>query len=277
MKNGFNYESDDVLKKLQSVQFDILINFNKFCIKHNLQYYVIGGALLGAARYGTLIPWDDDIDVAMPRDSYEKFEKLFLENPIEDLFLQSNKTNPKFSRCIMKLRKNNTSIIEYDSRNVKMHNGIYIDIFPIDYLNSLNENKICRRAKKIRILMSLRAIKNGYLNNNYVFLKKILRILLFILPNKLIDAFIKRICIRENNKENRYAILWLHNYNWDKQIHEISILGNNGVCELYGIKFKAPQNIDSFLSNVFGKDYIKEPNNEMKHQPHSFIHVDFNK
>lgn len=84
------------LKKLQQTELRILLYFDRYCKDHNLQYYLIGGALLGAARYHGFIPWDDDVDVAMPREDYEKLkvfyssDKHFLQNSDTDLLYTKN-------------------------------------------------------------------------------------------------------------------------------------------------------------------------------------------
>ena len=71
---------DKTLKKLQSVETEILVAFDKFCTEHDIKYSLYAGTALGAVRHGGFIPWDDDIDVCMSRDNYEKFLKVYREN-----------------------------------------------------------------------------------------------------------------------------------------------------------------------------------------------------
>ena len=92
------------LKRLQKKELEILIDFHNFCVEKNLQYYLIGGALLGAARYQGFIPWDDDIDVAMPREAYERLKKEYRSS--DKYFLQNSDTDPLFARGIQKIRCN---------------------------------------------------------------------------------------------------------------------------------------------------------------------------
>ena len=72
-------EKDALLRKLQLVELEILVDFDAFCRKHNLRYYVVGGTLIGAVRHKGFIPWDDDIDVSMPREDFDKMMKLLLQ------------------------------------------------------------------------------------------------------------------------------------------------------------------------------------------------------
>lgn len=258
------------LKELQQIELQILVDFANYCQENNLRYYLIGGALLGAVRYGGFIPWDDDIDVAMPREDYEKLKRTFQS---EQYFLQNGESDPLFSRCIQKVRLNGTEIAERNCLNINIHQGIYIDIFPIDYVANDDATALARRAKRIRRFMSLRAIKGGYKNGRYAFVKEIIK---WACPLSLgyIDKKIDKLCTEENSGERKYAVLWLHNYSWDKQFHEINIFGAGSACEFEGYAFIAPADTDGFLRRVFGEDYRKEPETHKRKCPHNYLNVD---
>ncbi len=262
------------LKTLQQTELNILIAFDEYSKKHNLKYYLIGGALLGAARYKGFIPWDDDIDVAMPREDYEKLKQLWQKDSIKGYFLQHEKSDPNFARCIMKLRKDGTQIVEKSSANVKMHQGIYIDIFPIDFIEDNNFKKINKRAKQIRRLMTLRTIKSGYVGR-YQRTKNLIRMLLFAVPVSIIDKKLYSLCTKENSSQTKYAILYLHNYNWQKQLHKKEVFGEGAEIDFEGLKFNAPAETDVFLKNVFGENYMEEPPKEKQKTPHNYITVKF--
>ncbi len=259
------------LERLKACEMQILSDFDKYCRANDLQYYVIGGALLGAARYGDLIPWDDDIDVAMPREDYER---LWREYRSDRYFLQNATTDPLFARCIQKIRMNGTSIIEYTTQNMPGHQGIYIDIFPIDYVNTDDPDQIAPVAKRIRRLMTLRTIKSGYRSSRHAFAKRLIK-LFYPMSAKRIDQKIDRLCTQQNNGTRAYTILWLHNYSWDKQIHRKEIWGTGGACHLKGRDFAAPVDMNAFLSRVFGENYLQDPPKEKQKNPHSYICVSF--
>lgn len=270
-----HYMEQSILKQLQQTELQILIFFDTYCKKHNLQYYVIGGALLGSVRYGGFVPWDDDIDVAMPRDDYEKLKLLWKESSSHEHFLQYAETDPNFARGIMKLRKNDTEIIERTSQNIEMNNGIYIDIFPIDFLPEFSFKKINKRANYIKRLVSLRAIRTGYLNDNYRMIKTMLKYLTFFLSNEAIDRKIDLLCQKENCSQKKYAILFLHNYCWTKQCHRIDVFGNGSACIFEGNEFVAPAKKEEFLIKTFGKDYMIEPSCNKRVSPHNYSSVKF--
>ena len=266
---------EEELKTLQRVALDILVEFDLFCKRNGLQYYLIGGALLGAARYGDFIPWDDDIDIAMPRKDYEQLQEIWKNESAGQYFLQSGKNDPKFSRCILKLRLNNTRIVEYSSQGIDMHEGIYIDIFPIDYVSIEPGKRLALRAFLIRKLMSARAIKNGYKTGKFVIAKRLIMCLMVVIGNDAIDNAIYRLCTYDNQKKCKYAILYLHNYPWERQIHPIEIFGEGCPCEFAGRQFVAPTDTNNFLTTVFGSDYMQEPPKEKQTPPHKYILIQF--
>ncbi len=123
---------DDKLRTLQLTQFEMLKIFDSFCRKHGLHYSLYAGTLLGAVRHRGFIPWDDDLDVCMARDEYNRFIKLWQENPCTGYILQNKENTPAFSQSFTKLRKNHTTFLQSKEEAGAYHTGIFIDIFPID-------------------------------------------------------------------------------------------------------------------------------------------------
>lgn len=117
------------LEELQQAEYSILCAFDDFCTKHNLNYVLHGGTLLGAIRHNGFIPWDDDVDVIMDIRSFKKFIKLYKKYPVEGFFLSWIDCDGEYPLHFAKLRKENTSMPEYNFRELNMHNGIWIDIF----------------------------------------------------------------------------------------------------------------------------------------------------
>ena len=267
--------SEIELKQLQQIELQILRDFHAFCEDNNLKYYLIGGALLGCVRYGGFIPWDDDIDVAMPREDYECLQAIWRNKEIPGYFLQNEKTDPLFSRAIMKLRLNGTKIIEQVDKDVQINRGIYIDIFPIDYANYDNAEALKRREKRIRRIMSLRAIKCGYINERYRPVKKMLKKFLALIPVTVFDNEIYRLSTLDNGGSREYMALYTHNYSLSKQIHKSAVFGRGTEKEFCGYKFYCPDDTNAFLSRVFGEDYLVEPPIEDRRNPHNYIELSF--
>ena len=126
------YYSEKELKTLQAIEMENLSVFIDVCNQLGVEYFVYGGTLLGVEKYQGLIPWDDDIDVALPRESYDRFLKEAPAILPDGYFIQSPYNCPASPYSYTKLRKKGTKYIEYANRNVKIDTGIYIDIYPVD-------------------------------------------------------------------------------------------------------------------------------------------------
>lgn len=132
MEKWEKYYTKEQLDSLQKIELENLRVFIEVCNKLNLEYFVYGGTLLGVDKYQGIIPWDDDVDVAMPRESYEKFLKYATDILPDEYFIQSPYNCPKSPYPYIKLRRKRTKFVEYVNRNLDVETGIYIDIYPVD-------------------------------------------------------------------------------------------------------------------------------------------------
>ena len=122
------------MKEIWAVELDLLKAFQEVCEKHHLIYYADGGTMLGAIRHGGYIPWDDDIDLLMPREDYEKLCEVAESEFQFPYFFQTEYTDPTSLRGHAQLRNSKTTAIllyEYEGIN-NFNQGIFIDIFPLD-------------------------------------------------------------------------------------------------------------------------------------------------
>ncbi len=136
MKNSFlGTFRRSQLRECQLKQLSILKEVDRICRKYNLIYWLDGGTLLGAIRHKGFIPWDDDLDIAMPIDDFEKFKKIVQKELPESLFFQTKETDPSTPHHFAKIRDLNSFFVEYGDDFTKPYQkGIYIDIFCfVDY------------------------------------------------------------------------------------------------------------------------------------------------
>ena len=118
-------------EEIKKIEFDILKNVAEFCDKHKIRYYLGGGTLLGAVRHKGFIPWDDDIDISMPRTDYLRFIKEY--NGFHRHYtVKAIETNPDYWRTFAKVFDTRTWLKEDVIRVPKKGNGVFIDVFPID-------------------------------------------------------------------------------------------------------------------------------------------------
>ena len=132
----------------------ILDEFNRVCRENDLHYYMLGGTLLGAVRHHGFIPWDDDIDIVMLREDYNKLLSLPFGAFQEPFFLQTPATDPGYHKGLVKIRKNDTTSIPYGDAGFKYNHGMFIDVFPIDAIPD-GTNLFAKQVKRLKVLAKL--------------------------------------------------------------------------------------------------------------------------
>ena len=116
------------IKLVQEKILETMKYIDKLCRENNIEYYIMGGTALGAVRHGGFIPWDDDLDIFMTPNEYQKFKAVFEKEQSEKFVLQEWKTTKKYLEYA-KVRMNGTTFIEESLKDRKdMHHGIYVDI-----------------------------------------------------------------------------------------------------------------------------------------------------
>lgn len=125
------YHVSAKIKKVWAVELGLLDYFDNLCREHNLRYFIGFGSLLGAVRHRGFIPWDDDIDVVMFRDDYEKL-KVIAGEAVEFPYFFQNSYTDMMIWAFAKLRDSRTTAIEFPDFSPQFHQGIFIDIFPLD-------------------------------------------------------------------------------------------------------------------------------------------------
>lgn len=134
---------DEARKKIWAIELDLYLELMRVCKKYDLTIWADGGTLLGAVRHNGFIPWDDDMDLIMPREDYDKLMLIASEEFNEPYFLQTPHTDPEYGFSFAKLRNSNTTCIPKVFMKSGFNHGIHIDIFPLDYvcLETFEEEK----------------------------------------------------------------------------------------------------------------------------------------
>lgn len=132
-----------ILRKAQLIMLEMLVEFDAICKKHHLQYWLDSGTLLGAVRHQGFIPWDDDIDLSMSIEDYNKFLKVAESELSREIFFQTSQTDKNFKFDYIKLRSNKASIVEFHEKDkqVNYHQGVFVDIFPMLTIENTEVNK----------------------------------------------------------------------------------------------------------------------------------------
>ena len=122
----------EILESLHEREIDILKYIDIFCSENNINYFLIGGSLLGAVRHKGFIPWDDDIDLGMLREDYDKFVSLWQDS--SEYILLNNMKQKDYTLAFSKVSDLNSKI-KLDFHDNYYHLGFFIDIFPMDFVN----------------------------------------------------------------------------------------------------------------------------------------------
>lgn len=269
--------SDIQCEKLKQCELEIFKQFISICDELNLRYFVAGGTLLGAVRHGGFIPWDDDIDVLMPRKDYERFLREAQARLPEFYFLQTFRTDPEFPANFAKIRDSRTTFIETSVSKHNIHHGVYIDIFPLDYYpDKLFLRLILELRKNI---MQARMSAEFYRPNERISVKMIMRI---------IAGSVSRLLYRDRqNMQNKRERMFrsvpvsglVCNYSgaWGKrEICPVEWISET--CELVfeGLKVSAPRKYDKLLTHLYD-DYMKLPPVEKRISHHFATVIDLDK
>ncbi len=275
--SGYIYKGSNIsVKQIQEVQIELLKEFQRICDAHELNYQLFAGSLLGAVRHKGFIPWDDDIDLCMPRNDYERFMQVCKEDLKEDYFLQHAKSDSSSILQFSKLRKNETIFSSLFDEGSGMHQGIFIDIFPLD---SVNPSSLLGRLQpwvinfffivnSSRLFGRVKHTKNTMIR----FVRFFLHIVVRFIPKSFFDTVLYTLFTFYNKKDTPYmnhltngiTTKRLKMYLRDKDSFKSSIL-----LPFEGLMVPCPINYHELLTQNFG-DYMKLPE-ESKRKPHHQI------
>lgn len=204
-------------RKIWNLELQIFDEFDRICKKYHLRYFFIGGSLLGAIRHNGFIPWDDDIDISMFREDYEKFLEIGKHELPSELRIQTNKTDKDFFYGHAKIRNiNTTAIRKIDwEAGASFNQGIFIDIFPLDSIpdNRFAEKIHCNFSNLIHKMVKRYTYYKGY--EKHTIRTKLIYslckcVLSFVSLQRLYDFFEKY--IQKYNNQNTKMIGHLSEY-----------------------------------------------------------------
>lgn len=266
------------LKELQKEELKILKIFIKICKENKLKYFLVGGSAIGAMRHGGFIPWDDDIDVAMPREDYDKFMEIAQAKLPKHLFLQTTDTEKNYNLNFNKIRNSKTTFIEESNLKVDMNQGIFIDIFPLDGIGNESE-EIKKSYRKYRVLHEKFRYKLGQqpkeglrnkIRNIYYFL---ITSFDYLFKNiKTVKDYSKEVhkhCSSIKYSKSKYIINYCGAYGL-RELSQRSIFASGREVKFEGIKVMVPKKVEKYLTDVYG-DYMKLPPEEKRVAPHFHI------
>lgn len=255
------------MKKVWAVELDLLAEFQRVCKKHHIKYIASGGTMLGAVRHKGFIPWDDDIDLMMLREEYEKLCSVAPSEFKHPYFFQIPKTDLGYFKGFARLRNSETTaIFDYERKSkFRFNQGIFIDIFPMDHVVD-DKNLLKQQSEKVKSLEN-RVSSYSYYNyrcyRNNSIKNKVLHLLLPLIkkpsywllrPDK-IQELLNAECQRYNIIKTKYV--GLLSFQFDNRVHDIEREDMNNLIESDFEFLKIPNiaEFDKALRWKFG-DYM---------------------
>lgn len=271
MENEFS-----TVQLIQKKELAIFKEFIRVCEKHHLTYFILGGTLLGAVRHKGFIPWDDDIDIGMPRKDYNKLMELDSSEFKYPYKLINEKNTPQFTKAFMNLQDSSTRILMTYS-NIPHEESLWIDIFPID---GLPKNPIKKWVHEKNYLLSRMLVQLSQFNKvvnqnkpNRPFIEKaIIKLASIIGIEKILDYNVcqkRYISVISKYDMTEY---YSGNYTGAYKLRELvatNYFGNGTLLPFEDINVNAPQKYKEYLEAIYGDNYMELPPEEAR-VPHQY-------
>jgi lipopolysaccharide cholinephosphotransferase len=246
------------LREIQLSELEILKELALFFEQNNLSYSLHGGTLLGAVRHKGFIPWDDDIDVCMPRPDYERFRAISEQLPDHLFFI--DETNTEYELCFGKVCKKNIIAVESEGLlSLKRH--LWVDVFPIDAVPNAYEEQVKIKKLSRKLLRKKRIL--CYKGGNNRDKRKRIRDKIWATPfnglrKKLVDRRLKKIFNSLDYEQATY-VADLAGAGPSYTFFKKEDLESPIVVEFEGCKFKAIRNPEFALSGWYGENFMELP------------------
>ncbi len=259
-------------RELKNIQYEILTQLDALCKQLNIRYSLCGGSLLGAVRHKAFIPWDDDIDIIMPRPDYNALISYCKEK--ETVFrLISHETEKEYGYLFAKATAKNTVITDENCGTDKLSYGVYVDIFPVDALDDTREKslKLFRKTDLLRNILIAKNWKRFFRSKSRSIIYEPVRLAFFILSRFFSKKFLISRIEKQYKKDfgtTKYCACVCGSYR-SKEILPTTVYEQYTELEFESGSFMALKNYDTYLTAIYG-DYMTLPPKEKQVSHHSF-------
>lgn len=264
------------LERLHAHHLQALLEADRLCRRHGLRYFLLAGTLLGAVRHHGPIPWDDDLDIGLLREDYERFLHVAGEELDGRFFLQANATDPGYFLCYAKLRVNGTRMVEANAVGCAMHQGVYIDVFPLD---AVPDGTLARWWHKWSTTVLIRAalarsdwrmLRGGRLRHT---LHRVTKALTRPLPLGTWLRWTDRAMARYKNKKTTRVVNLGGSYGYERETLKRAYFDDTVELDFAGHKVCAPARWHELLTDYYG-DYMTPPPESQRHNRHQAVELD---
>lgn len=267
--------SPHILHKLQCTQIEILDAIVQICEKHQLQYVLIYGTLIGAIRHEGFIPWDDDLDIAMPRNDYEKFLEIAQSELGEAYFLQTSDTEKEYWLVFAKVRKNHTLFEEASMMNMpaQLHKGIFVDIFPFDHVKKDHGCFLHLQFILSKAIIETMYVKSGIYAKDRKKQYWYLHWLLKCFSMHTLERIQKRVVSCQKNKKCNYIADFNSSRHYLNAVFPKNYFLPTKRTSFEEKQYSIPREYDAYLKKVYG-EYMILPKEEDRYN-HNTLQILF--
>ena len=262
-------------EQLKKVEFAILKEIKKVCDKHDLQFFMIGGTLLGAVRHHGMIPWDDDIDIGLLRKDYETFIKVAPKELPSYLFVSNYHTSDGAGEPFSKVMDMRGKMVEIFTATTKAPQGIFVDVFPVDHVPDSKIKRAIHRFKnyELRKLILLEANynfrKTGVKKIGYDVLKAYAKLRG---RKSLVTAYEKNASKYERVPCKNVVVLG-SNYGYEIENIDTEAMSSVELVPFEDGQYPIPVGYERYLRKVYG-DYMQLPPVEKRVNKHKLCELD---
>ena len=249
---------------LQKYTLETLVLTKQFLDKHGLRFYLGEGTLLGAIRHHGFIPWDDDVDILMPREDYQKLVKLAKKGEIPpELNFDALENNPKHWVLGAKMQLTRpTEYIQHKVTPLSKYNGPYVDIFVLDYWDTPAgiKNHFCDFC--VKYARSVLFLKTGYTKRklkNKPVRSFFIRLYRPFIKNQWVEKFALKFMKASNKGTRKYAVNLGSYYPYYKEVFPTHFYGDAKFVDFEGERMPVPCEYDAILKSIYGKSYDSIP------------------
>lgn len=272
---------EETIKKMRVIQLEMLEDLINICLVNEIELILGGGSFLGAVRHKGFIPWDDDIDLMMKREDFERFLKIQDKLPKEYELQYATSSKPSYS-TFAKIMYKKSTLVEIGNENIPKFQGIYLDIFIIE---NIPNNKIisyiyglkCNYMQLVSSSIVMTRFSSDY--NKKIFLKSfsgrinyfIRKVIGFLYRFTNVEKYfvkIDKVFKKYKNRKTNYITIPSGRNHYFGEILPQKIFDNLTEYQFENLKILGPKEYDIYLTNLYGNDYMQLPPVEKREKHH---------
>ena len=278
---SYNENDNSSLRQLQLVVLENMRLFSEICDKHQLRYYLVGGSMLGAIRHHGFIPWDDDMDVGMPRPDYEKLLLIASDELPEGYSFLNYKQNKQYKRYFSRVVNDKVKIINASNTN-KIEENAWLDIFPLDGM----PDGILKRKIHFWYMTVIRFFYHASCFNELVnlyrpgrawYLRAAIKFISIThigchMDTKKLMSKLEKELMKYPYDNAKYMVSFFGAY-MEKEIVDKTLLGKGRKYQFETLMLNGPEKYDEFLTHFYG-DYMRPPEDSEKDK-HNIVKIEY--